>query len=186
MPDLPAESALTQRFYTDLRGIAHRFFAGEHSGHTLQPTAVVNEACLRIMNQGLPDLPRDEKLALAARILRQVLIDHARKRDADKRGGPIGDKAGLRLEIDHDILDDQHTIVDFDAVHRALEKLRTLSETQAEVTTLRIFSGMSMDQVAALLGLSKRTAEREWTVARAWLRRELGPSLGRSTGEAAP
>jgi RNA polymerase sigma-70 factor (ECF subfamily) len=164
---------LTQRFYTDLRAVAQRFFTAEQSGHTLQPTAIVNEACLRILNQGLPDLPRDQKLALAARILKQVLIDHARKRDADKRGGKSGRDAALRLDLDNDILDDHRTVIDFDAVHRALEKLRSLSETQAEVTTLRIFSGMPMDQVASVLGLSKRTAEREWTVARAWLRREL-------------
>ncbi len=172
---------LTQRFYGDLRSIAARFFAAEQSGHTLQPTAVVNEACIRILNQGLPDLPRDQKLALAARVLKQVLIDHARKRDADKRGGGNANKASLRLDLDDHILSDDRTIIEFDAVHRALEKLRTLSQTQAEVTTLRIFSGMPMDQVAAVLGLSKRTAEREWTVARAWLRRELGRELGETS-----
>lgn len=174
---------LTARFYSDLRGIAHRFFASEQSGHTLQPTAVVNEACLRILNQGLPDVPREQRLALAARILKQVLIDHARKRDADKRGGGSAKQHALSIDVDSEILEDGRTIIDFDAVHRALEKLRALSETQAEVTTLRIFSGMSMDQVASLLGLSKRTAEREWTVARAWLRRELGREMGQPEGE---
>jgi RNA polymerase sigma-70 factor (ECF subfamily) len=170
------QAALTERFYGDLHRIARRFFTSERAGHTLQPTAVVNEACMRILNQGLPEVPRDQKLALAARILQQVLIDHARKRDADKRGGGEGP---LRLDLDQDILESDRTVIDFDAVHRAIEKLRALSERQAEVTTLRIFSGMAMDQVAAVLGLSKRSAEREWTVARAWLRRELGGSLGR-------
>lgn len=172
------DSALTQRFYDDLRGIAAKFFRAEQSGHTLQPTAVVNEACLRIISQGLPDVPRDQQLAIAARVLKQVLIDHARKRNAEKRGGAVKGQAAFRLDLDRDMLQDERTIVDFDAVHRALDKLRSLNEAQAELVTLRMFSGMSMEQAAAVLGLSKRSAEREWTVAKAWLRRELSRELG--------
>jgi len=172
------DSPLTQHFYDDLRDIAAKFFAAEQAGHTLQPTAVVNEACLRIINQGLPDIPRDQQLAIAARILKQVLVDHARKRNADKRGGTARNQASFRLDLDRDMLQDERTVVDFDAVHRALDKLRSLNESQAELVTLRMFSGMSMDQAASVLGLSKRSAEREWTVARAWLRRELARELG--------
>lgn len=172
------DSPLTQRFYDDLRGIAAKFFAAEQTGHTLQPTAMVNEACLRIINHGLPDVPRDQQLAIAARILKQVLVDHARKRNADKRGGAARNEGSFRLDLDRDMLQDERTVVDFDAVHRALDKLRTLNESQAELVTLRMFSGMSMDQAASVLGVPKRTAEREWTVARAWLRRELARELG--------
>ena len=172
------DSPLTQHFYDDLRDIAAKFFAAEQAGHTLQPTAGVNEACLRIINQGLPDIPRDQQLAIAARILKQVLVDHARKRNADKRGGTARNQASFRLDLDRDMLQDERTVVDFDAVHRALDKLRSLNESQAELVTLRMFSGMSMDQAASVLGLSKRSAEREWTVARAWLRRELARELG--------
>lgn len=179
------DAVLTQRFYDDLRGIAAKFFVAEQAGHTLQPTAVANEACLRIMNQGLPDVPRDQQLAIAARVLKQVLVDHSRKRNADKRGGAAKHHDALRLDLDRDMLREERTVVDFDAVHRALDKLRTLSESQAELVTLRMFSGMSMDQAASVLGLSKRSAEREWTVARAWLRRELARELGMDSARAA-
>jgi RNA polymerase sigma factor (TIGR02999 family) len=164
----PFASALSDTLYADLRGIAQRLFASERTGHTLQPTAVVNEACLRLMSCGLPEVPREQQLALAARALRQVLIDHARMRDADKRGG-----GAVRLELDAGILAGGDTLVDFEALRAALDRLRTLSDRQAEVVTLKIFSGLTMDQIAAILGISKRAAEGDWTVARAWLRREL-------------
>lgn len=169
------DDALTEHFYAELREIAHRVFAAERSQHTLQPTAVVNEACLRMMAGGMPDLPREDRLAIAGRVLKQVLIDHARGRDAQKRGGP--EAAALRLDLDRDMLADDATQIDFDRVHGALERLRELSPRQAEVVTLRIFSGMTMEQVATVLGVSKRSAEGDWTVARAWLRRELADDL---------
>jgi RNA polymerase sigma factor (TIGR02999 family) len=168
----PTPRAVTDTLYADLRGIAQRLFTAERSGHTLQPTAVVNEACLRLLSSGLPELPHDQRLALAGRVLKQVLIDHARARDADKRGG-----GALRLELDPNVLAETSTQVEFARIHDALERLRRLSDRQAEVVTLRIFAGLTMDQVAGLLGVSKRTAEGDWTVARAWLRRELGPAL---------
>jgi RNA polymerase sigma factor (TIGR02999 family) len=168
-----APAGLTETFYGELRAIAERLFARERDGHTLQPTAVVNEACVRLMAHGLPDVPREQRLAIAGRVLKQVLIDHARGHGAAKRGG-----GGLRLGLDEDVLADCTTLVEFDSIHAALEKLRTLSERQAEVVTLRVFAGMTMDQVASVLGVSKRTAEGEWAIARAWLRRELGPALG--------
>jgi RNA polymerase sigma factor (TIGR02999 family) len=125
------------------------------------------------MSRGLPEVPRDQQLALAARVLNQVLIDHARSRNAEKRGG-----GALRLELDPDVLAPSTTQLEFEPIHRALERLRQLSARQAEVVTLRIFAGMEMQQIADVLGVSKRSAEGDWTVARAWLRRELGPALG--------
>lgn len=189
MPAPPANSqhdhdnAVTEHFYAELRAIAHRVFAAERSQHTLQPTAVVNEACLRMMaaggggggGGGLAHLPREDRLAIAGRVLKQVLIDHARGRDAQKRGGPGA--ASMRLDLDRDILADDATQIDFERIHGALERLRELSPRQAEVVTLRIFSGMTMEQVATVLGVSKRSAEGDWTVARAWLRRELADDL---------
>ena len=185
-----ASAAVTEHFYSELRRIADRVFASERANHTLQPTAVVNEACLRLMAGGLPAIPREEQLAIAGRVLRQVLVDHARARDAQKRGG-IGAGAdrvaaagadirarAVRLDLEDDVLTDSATQIDFDAVHRALDRLRSLSERQAEVVTLRMFGGLTMDQVATVLGVSKRSAEGDWTVARAWLRRELAEDLG--------
>jgi RNA polymerase sigma factor (TIGR02999 family) len=162
-------AALTETLYGDLRAIAERAFASERAGHTLQPTAAVNEACLRILARGLPDVPRDQKLALASRVLKQVLIDHARGRDAGKRGG-----GAARVSLGEEVAAESTTVVDLDRLHNALERLRDLSERQAEVVTLRALGGMTMEQISSVLGVSKRTAEGEWTVARAWLRRELG------------
>lgn len=178
-PQPARDDAMTARFYAELRDIAHRVFAAERSQHTLQPTAVVNEACLRLMSGGLPDVPREDRLAMAGRVLKQVLIDHARGRDAQKRGGP--DAAAMRLDLDRDILADEQTQIDFDRVHAALERLKTLSPRQAEVVSLRIFGGLTMEQVARVLGVSKRSAEGDWTVARAWLRRELADALPESS-----
>src|SRR5690606_23885803 len=98
----------------------------------------------------------------------QVLIDHARSRSADKRGGGL-----LRIELDPAMWAASDTFVDFSEMHSALEKLRTLHERQAEVDTMRIFGGLTMQQIATVLGVAKRTVEDDWTVARAWLRRAL-------------
>ena len=167
---LPGGTApLGERFYAEMRAIAGRLFAAEAKGHTLQPTAVVNEACLRLLSTSKPpDLPEEERLALAARVLKQVLVDHHRKRTADKRGA-----GAVRIELEADVLSSTEVDVDFEAVHSALERLRALHARQAEVVTLRVFGGLSMEVIAAALGVSKRSAEADWTAARAWLRREL-------------
>ena len=164
-----ADPAMTQGFYEELRRIAWRVFSSERADHTLQPTAAVNEACLRLMNSSkLPRAPREQQLALAGRVLKQVLIDYARSRDAEKRGGQA-----MRLSLEPEMAGSSGTIIDFEAIHAALERLRALHQRQAEVVTMRIFSGLAMDQIAGMLGVSKRTVEDDWTVARAWLRREL-------------
>jgi RNA polymerase sigma-70 factor (ECF subfamily) len=168
-PPSDASTPLSDRFYAEMRAIAERLFASEARGHTLQPTAVVNEACLRLLSTSkLPELPETERLALAARVLRQVLVDHHRKRTADKRGA-----GSVRIELGPDLLSASETEIDFEAIHAALERLRALHRRQAEVVTLRVFGGLEMDAVATALSVSRRTAEADWTVARAWLRREL-------------
>ncbi len=168
-----ADAALTERFYDELRAIAERLFASERNDHTLQPTAVVNEACLRMLTTSrLPDLPREQRLALASRVLKQVLIDHARARGAKKRGDR------LRVELDPELGAADPAFVDFDEIQRALERLTVLHARQAEVVSLRVFGGLTLDQIASVIGTSKRTAEADWTVARAWLRRELSGERG--------
>jgi len=160
---------MTGGFYEELRRIAGRLLSDERRGHTLQPTALVHEAYLRLAGSSrLPDVPRADQLALAVRVLRQVLVDHQRARGADKRGG-----GGLRIELGADLASAEEVAHDFDALHRALERLRELDARQAEVVVLRAFGGLTMDQVAAALRVAKRTAEADWTVARAWLAREL-------------
>lgn len=172
-------AAVTEQFYAELRRIAEGVFASERRDHTLQPTAVVNEACLRIMNGGLPAVPREQQLALAGRVLRQVLIDHARARNALKRGSNE-----VLLTFDASVpnrdLTGQASPIEFDRINVALDRLRLLSERQAEVVNLRIFSGLTMEQIASVIGVSKRSVEGDWTVARAWLRRELASSAGES------
>jgi len=167
-----ASAVLTRRFYAEMHEIAQRLFSSERKDHTLQPTAVVHEACLRLMTTSpLPEIPRAQRLALAARVLRQVLIDHHRTNAADKRGGQA-----VRIELDPELAGEPDTFADFEPIHRALERLRSLHERQAEVVTLRVFGGLDMAQVASALRVSKRTVEADWTVARAWLRRELSDS----------
>jgi RNA polymerase sigma factor (TIGR02999 family) len=161
-------SVFDEQLYHSLREAAERVCANERSGHTLQPTAVVNEACIRIMASGLPDLPHEQRLAIAGRVLRQVLVDHARARNALKRGG-----GAVRLNLEHEPLSPHQTLVEFDRVHLAIDRLARASPRQAEIVTLRIFSGLTVEQIAGVLGVSKRTVEGDWTVARAWLRREL-------------
>lgn len=173
-PDDPPTTrafAVTERFYQELRQIAQRAFAGERRDHTLQPTAAVNEACLRLLTTSpLPDLPRAEQLALAARVLQQVLVDHQRRRAADKRGG---DRVRIELGEQEAAAD---TVVDLEALQVAMERLRALHARQADVVTLRVFGGMNMDDIARTLDVGKRTVEGDWAVARAWLRRELSGS----------
>lgn len=170
-PDNPPQDSravLNTHFYAALRDVAGRVFAGERGNHTLQPTAVVNEACMRIMSSGLPDVPREEQLAIAGRVLRQVLIDHSRGRNAQKRGN-----GALVIQLDDNLVSDEQPTVDFDCVHEVIERLAKVSPRQAEVVTLRIFSGLAMEQIATVIGVSKRSVEGDWAVARAWLRREL-------------
>lgn len=172
-PHPPHWDAVTETMYAELRAAAAAMMRSERTGHTLQPTAVANEACLRIARQGLPELPREQRLALAARVLEQVLIDHARKHSAAKRGGSV-----LRLELSENLLAEEPASVDFEALRRALAKLRALHARQAEVATLRVLADMTVPQIAGLLGVSSRTVEGDWAVARAWMRRELAASDG--------
>lgn len=163
------DALLTERFYVELRSIAGRLLANERNDHTLQPTAVVHEACLRLLtSSALPDGPRSDRLALCARVMRQVLIDHHRRRAAEKRGGAV-----LRVELDPQQLSPRRHLVEFSALDEALERLRALHERRAEVATLRLLGGLDMGQVASALGVARRTVEDDWTVARAWLQREL-------------
>ena len=168
---------MTDTFYAELRSLAGAMMSRERSDHTLQPTAIANEACVRLSAKGLPGIPREQQLAIASRVLGQVLIDHARAHHADKRGG-----GSVRVRIDD--LSEQPTGeqredpggvgLEFERVHDAMRGLRALHPRQAEVATLRIMGGLTMAQIGTLLGVSTRTAEGDWAVARAWLRRELG------------
>jgi RNA polymerase sigma factor (TIGR02999 family) len=154
--------------YQELRRLAQVFMRNESPGHTLQPTALVHEAFLRMAaHKALAECGQTHVRALFAQAMHRILVDHARRRTARKRGGErvrvaLDDKL-LRADTEQDLLDLQGT----------LEKLTQLDPQQGQLVELRIFGGMTVAEAAGEMGVSKRTAEREWTAARAWLRREL-------------
>ncbi len=160
---------LTARVYDELRALAAAQLRRERRGHTLQATALAHEAYLRLSGQQrFRAFGRDQFLALAARMIRRILVDHARKRDRAKRGG--GKRA---VTLDDALAMTSDGAVDLLDLHSALERLSTLDERQARVVELRFFGGLGVDDVARLVGVSPRTVDNEWRAARAWLRREL-------------
>lgn len=169
--DEGAHAALFERVYRQLHAMAQRQMAQERDGHTLQPTALVSEAWLRMFG-GASSSPADRAtfFATAARAMRQVLVDHARRRGRRKRGGERRrlPESALELATACD-LDDVLTI------DEALQQLRAHDAHAAQVVELRFFAGLDVAEVAAILGTSARTIEREWAYARAWLFRILRP-----------
>ena len=158
--------------YEELRGIARGQLARERKDHTLQATALLHEAWMRLDNVGQAN-PKDRAhfLALASRTMRQILVDHARRKKADKRGKGW-DRVTLDIALDQ-LQRQQLDLVDLDD---ALTELGELDERKARVTEMRFFGGLSMGEVAEVLGVSTRTAEGDWYMARAWLRNRLGSS----------
>lgn len=154
--------------YDELRRLAAQYLSRERSGHTLQPTALVHEAYLRLAAQSAEWDSKTHFFAVGARVMRRLLIDHARARGRDKRGG---DWQRVTLDPVAVELDDAALL----ALDDALERLAKLDAREAQIVELRFFAGMTVEEIAAELGVSKRTVESDWTHARAWLRRELQP-----------
>ena len=172
-----AAEALFALVYDDLREIARRTFRRERANHTLQPTAVVHEAWMRVAAQTSGDWQdRAHFMGIAARVMRQVLVDHARRKNALKRSGHHEPMTMERLpgETDEQPLD----VLALDA---ALARLAVLDARKARVVELRLFAGLTMEEAAEALGVSKRTAEGDWAFARAWLRGELDNPTPRPT-----
>ncbi len=155
--------------YEELRRIAGGFMARERAGHTLQPTALVNEAFIRLAGQkDSAWQSRSHFMSIAAAAMRRVLVDHARARAAEKRGGgkdPLTLREGLIQSPTGD--------VDVLALNEALERLTQLNARQGRVVELRFFGGLNVEEAALVLGVSAATVKRDWQHARAWLRREL-------------
>ncbi len=158
--------------YDELRRLAGAFMARERSDHTLDATALAHEAYLRLVDQSRVDWQgRSHFLALGAQAMRRLLVDHARVRRRAKRGGDW-----RRVTLGYELLPETAGGLGRDEVltlHRAVEQLAELSPRQAQVVELRFFGGLSVPEVATVLGLSQRTVEGDWTHARAWLRRAL-------------
>jgi RNA polymerase sigma factor (TIGR02999 family) len=163
--DKAAESELIPLVYEDLRRIAGRYMRGEATGHTLQTTALVHESYLRLTRTGHVDWQdRSHFFAVAATVMRRVLVDAARSRNSERRGAPVvplddGDQPST-------LPNDPEMVL---ALNDALEELATLDERQCRIVELRYFAGLTIDEVAEALGISSRTIKREWTLARAWL-----------------
>jgi RNA polymerase sigma-70 factor, ECF subfamily len=168
--DQQAATHLLPLVYRELRRIAAGMMRHERPGHTLQPTAVVHEAYMRMIAGAHPTLEnRAHFFALAARAMRQVLVDHARRKLAGKRGGAMQ----VRVELDDDIALTAQQSEEVLAIHEALERLQQLDARQARIVELHYFAGNPVEEIAELLTISDRTVKRELQSGRLFLKREL-------------
>lgn len=167
--DQAALDKLLPIVYNELRRIADSYLRRESSGHTLQATALVNEAYLRLVKaQGLEWQNREQFFGISANLMRQILVDHARRSAAAKRGGggaavTLDDNLGVKNECDEDLL----------LLDEALTKLADLDPFAARIVELRYFAGLTVEETASVLKTSPTTIKREWTTARLWLHREI-------------
>lgn len=182
-----AFAQLSALLYEELRQLAQRHLGGERNNHTLQRTALVHEAFVRLVNQRSVEWQsRAHFFGLASKIMRRVLVDYARARLAGKRNNGAAalslDQWGESTDEDaaadavptalHHL--DAHTQEDVSAIDQALNRLEQLDARQAQIIEMRYFGGLSIEHTAEAIGISEATVKREWTLARAWLRRELG------------
>jgi len=167
--DQDAREALIPLVYEELRRLARRRLWRERPDHTLQSAALVNEAYLRLVRQEAPQWQnRTHFFGVAAQLMRHILVDHARKHLAAKRGA-----GAPRLSFDPEIALPQKPELDLIALDSALNKLAGLDPQQSRLIELRFFGGLSIEETALVLGISPATVKREWATARAWLQREL-------------
>lgn len=168
--DQAALERLMPLVYAELRRLATNYLRRERKDHTLQPTALVNEAYLRLVGQ------KDGKwqnrahfFAISAQLMRRILVDHARRHLAEKRGG--SEQQRLSITSAQELV--AQPVVDLLALNEALEELTKMDPQQARIVELKFFGGLSIDETAEVVGVSHATVEREWKSARAWLRRQL-------------
>ena len=167
--DRESLKALVPLIYNELHAWAHHYLQKERTGHTLQTTALVHEAYLRLARQGpFQTQNREHFVAVAARLMRQILVDYARNHRAAKRG------ADCRVELDEDLEQPQHRGTDVVALDDALNHLAQFDPQQSLLVELRFFGGMTVEETAAVLGISVAMTKRDWRVAKVWLARELG------------
>jgi len=167
--DGAALAELTPLVYEELRRLAHHFMDGQRTDHTLQTTALVNEAYLRLADQTNPHWQnRAHFFAVAARAMRQILVSYARSQRSQKRGG-----GALMVELDEGAIVSPEESKEIVELHEALERLATLDSRKAQVVELKYFGGLNYDEMAEVLKISRVTVRRDWDFARAWLHTEL-------------
>ncbi len=171
----PPADDLVVRLYDELRTLARAHLRRERTGHTLETTGLVNEAYLRLAAQaGLETVDRARFFAIASATMRRVLVDYARRRKRQKRGGG---EVPLSLDEVEALLSEQEA-EELLALDAALERFEAISPRGSAVVRHRFFAGLSLEETADLLGVSSKTVQREWTAARAWLRKEVARDLG--------
>jgi RNA polymerase sigma-70 factor, ECF subfamily len=167
--DRNAEARLIPQVYSELRRIATGYMRRERAEHTLQATALVHEAYAHLIDHPQQNWQnRAHFLATAAQVMRHILVDHARAKRANKRGG-----LQQQITLDEALLRSDDRTIDILSIHEALERLTGFDPRQGKIVELHFFGGLTFDEVAIVLGISERTAKREWSMARAWLRTEL-------------
>jgi RNA polymerase sigma factor (TIGR02999 family) len=155
-------------YYSELRRLAQVYLSGERPNHTLQPTALVHEAYLRLAGQHNIDWAcRPQVLALAATMMRRILVNHAKARAAHKRD------AGIQIELDRELELIEGGQIRIEPLDEALNRLAALDSRQASIVEMRFFAGLNVEETASALGVSSATIKREWRTARLWLMREL-------------
>lgn len=167
--DKDAESRLITLVYRELRRLAGHYMRHERAGHTLQPTALVHEAYVRLMGQESAKWhDRKHFFSAASRVMRNVLVDHARSHRAAKRGGEF-----QQVTLDGEIPMSETGWSEVLAVHEALDKLAAEDPRKARIVELRYFTGLSVEETADLLSVSAKTVKRDWSLARIWLHQEI-------------
>lgn len=172
--DAAAREALVPLVYDELRRIARRCLAGQKTNHTLQPTALVHEAYLRLAgHDSVSWQNRAHFFAVATQMMRQILVDHARRRAAAKRGG-----GAVTIALDEEVASKSSVVLDLIALDDAMRQLAELDPRQSQIVELRFFGGLSIEETAHVVDISPATAKREWATARLWLHQAMSRSAG--------
>lgn len=167
--DQVARDQLIPLVYDELHRLAHRYMKRESPGHTLQTSALVNEAFVRLVDQkNVRWQNRAHFFGIAAQMMRRILVDYARSRNYAKRGG-----GATRISLDEALIVSDERSTEVVSVHEALERLAEFDSRKSQIVELRFFGGLSIDETAEVLSVSPGTVMRDWTLAKAWLRREI-------------
>jgi len=177
--DATAAEQLLPLVYKELHRIAEAYMRRERPEHTLQPTALINEAYLRLVGEDIEWSSRGHFIGVAAHVMRRVLVDYARQHNAERRAGRL-----QRVEMDDNLAISAERLEEVLLLDRAMERLKERSPRQAQVVELRYFGGLTVEQIAAMLGVAPRSVKRDWSLARIFLYRELRPGEPAGAGHA--